>query len=81
MIGASDAKTHLSRLLQQVEAGETIVITRDGHPVAHLVPVPASGAALAASGTAAMVERWIEARKEITLSGIKVRDLINEGRR
>jgi len=34
-----EAKTHLSRLLQRVEAGEEIVITRGGHAVARLVPI------------------------------------------
>jgi prevent-host-death family protein len=33
------AKTHLSRLIDQVNAGEEIVITRHGRPVACLVPV------------------------------------------
>lgn len=33
-----EAKTHLSRLLQRVEAGEEIVITRSGVPVARFVP-------------------------------------------
>lgn len=33
-----DAKTHLSRLLERVEAGEEIVIARNGRPVARLVP-------------------------------------------
>jgi prevent-host-death family protein len=33
------AKTHLSRLLQQVAAGEEIVIAKAGRPVARLVPV------------------------------------------
>lgn len=32
------AKTHLSKLLELVEDGETIVIARHGRPVAHLVP-------------------------------------------
>lgn len=32
-----DAKTHLSRLLDAVEAGEEVVITRNGRPVARLV--------------------------------------------
>ena len=32
-----EAKTHLSRLLAQVEAGEEVVIARNGHPVARLV--------------------------------------------
>jgi prevent-host-death family protein len=34
-----EAKTHLSRLVEQVEAGEEIVISRAGKPVARLVPV------------------------------------------
>ena len=34
-----EAKTHLSRLLARVEAGEEIVISRYGEPVARLVPV------------------------------------------
>ncbi len=34
-----EAKTNLSRLLRRVEAGEEIVITRDGVPVAKLVGV------------------------------------------
>ena len=34
-----EAKTHLSRLLARVEAGEDVVISRGGTPVARLVPV------------------------------------------
>ncbi len=33
------AKTHLSKLLQRVEAGEEVTIARDGVPVARLVPI------------------------------------------
>ena len=33
------AKTHLSRLVERVEAGEEITIARAGRPVAKLVPV------------------------------------------
>lgn len=42
-VGVHEAKTHLSRLLRQVEAGGEVVIVRDGTPVARLVPVPPSG--------------------------------------
>jgi len=38
-IGAFEAKTHLAGLLQRVEAGESITITKHGRPVARLVPV------------------------------------------
>ena len=37
-VNVYEAKTHLSRLLDRVEAGEEIVIGRAGHPVARLVP-------------------------------------------
>ena len=37
-IQASEAKTHLPQLLDEVEHGETIVITRHGRPIARLVP-------------------------------------------
>lgn len=37
-IAASEAKTHLARLLDAVERGETIAITRHGRRVARLVP-------------------------------------------
>ena len=37
-IQASEAKTHFLRLLDQVERGETIVITRHGKPVARISP-------------------------------------------
>ena len=35
-----EAKTHLSRLLARVEAGEEIIIQRGGLPVAKIVPLP-----------------------------------------
>lgn len=38
-VNVHEAKTHLSRLLVRVEAGEEIVISRAGRPVARLVPV------------------------------------------
>lgn len=37
-VQASEAKTHLPRLLNQVARGETIIITRHGRPIARLVP-------------------------------------------
>jgi prevent-host-death family protein len=37
-IQSSEAKTHLPQLLDEVERGETLVITRHGRPIARLVP-------------------------------------------
>jgi prevent-host-death family protein len=38
-VGVHEAKTHLSRLLEDVAAGEEVIITRRGEEVASLVPV------------------------------------------
>ena len=37
-VQASAAKTHLPRLLDEVERGETIIITRHGRRIARIVP-------------------------------------------
>lgn len=34
-----EAKTHLSQLLREVEAGETVVVARGNTPVARLIPI------------------------------------------
>ena len=38
-VGVREAKTHLSRLLDDVAAGEEVLITRRGAPAARLVPI------------------------------------------
>ena len=55
-IGAYEAKTHLSRLLDRVARGESLTITRHGRPVARLVPV-AGERGLAQEAAARIVER------------------------
>jgi prevent-host-death family protein len=43
LVSVHAAKTHLSRLLARVEAGEVIVIARGKIPVAKLVPIGTKG--------------------------------------
>lgn len=75
-IGAFEAKTHLSRLLDEVEKGGEIVITRRGKEVARLVRArPASE-----RDPAELVEAIIAFGKGRSLGGYKIRDLIEEGR-
>jgi prevent-host-death family protein len=75
-VGAFDAKTHLNELLERVSQGETIQITRRGVPVAKLVP------AEVARKNPRQIAREIRAlRRGVTLGGIKIRQLIDEGRR
>ena len=38
-VNVHEAKTHLSRLLEEVEAGQEVVIARAGRPVARLMPL------------------------------------------
>jgi prevent-host-death family protein len=77
-VGSYEAKTHLPELLKRVEAGEEVLITRNGHAVARLV---------SASGNAQKpVKETIRAiralRERHTLGrGLSVRDVIDEGRR
>jgi prevent-host-death family protein len=44
-VNIHEAKTHLSRLLKRVAAGEEIVISRAGRPIARLVPLQRNTAA------------------------------------
>jgi prevent-host-death family protein len=52
-VNVHQAKTHLSRLLQQVEAGQEVVIARAGVPIARLVPCREGTGGLAAPGAMA----------------------------
>ncbi len=77
-VGAYEAKTHLSKLLEKVEAGEEIVITRHGSAVAKLVPVKKETTAEERAAAIARIERL---GAGLSLGGLKVKDLIAEGRR
>jgi prevent-host-death family protein len=77
-VGAYDAKTHFSELLEKVEAGEEITITKHGTPVARLVPVAKS---YTAAERREAIERIKKLSNGLSLGGLKIRDLIHEGRR
>ena len=76
-VGAYEAKTHLSRLLEEVERGETIVITKHGSPVAMLTPAPN----LKQIDVAAVISDLRSLRRELSLDGASLREMIEEGRR
>jgi prevent-host-death family protein len=75
-VGVYEAKTHLPKLLNDVERGESVTITRHGRPVARLVPV--SGSRRTPAETVAAIREF---RKGNRLDGLKIKDLINEGRK
>ena len=81
-VQASEAKTHLPRLLDEVECGETIVITRHGRPIARIVPEVSrrqAEIARAVEGLRAL-RRSITARGE-SLSWDELKAFRDEGRR
>ncbi|TXR48728.1 type II toxin-antitoxin system Phd/YefM family antitoxin [Phyllobacterium endophyticum] len=52
IVSIRDAKNHLTELAREVEAGETIVVTRNGRPIVDLVPHQKRGGIDLASGEA-----------------------------
>jgi prevent-host-death family protein len=76
-VSTLEAKNHLSALLAEVAKGTEVIITKRGTPVARLTPIePAfdrDKARRAADGL-----RKIS--REVTLGGLKIKDLVNEGR-
>ena len=77
-VGAYEAKTHLSELLERVEAGEEITITKHGTPIAKLVPVKKEAST---QERIAAIERIQKLAIGLSLGGLKVKDLLSEGRR
>ena len=76
-IGAFEAKTHLSSLLDKVTQGEDVLITRRGVPVARLVP---AGQAQRAK-TESTIEELRSLRASMKLGGLGWKELRDEGRR
>ena len=77
-VGAFEAKNTFGTLLDWVENGEEVIITRRGKAVARLVPnVPAVDRAAATRAAANIIAR----RAGVTLGGLKIKDLVEEGRR
>lgn len=77
-VGVFEAKNRLTALLDEVEDGGEVLITRRGKPVARLVPVDIGfdrgKARRAADGLRA-------ASKGLSLGGLSLKELISEGRR
>jgi prevent-host-death family protein len=73
-----EAKNRLSELINRVEAGEEIAITRRGKVVARLVPPAPENAAQRARDAIAHLRA---SRKGVSLGRLSSRDLIRDGRR
>lgn len=81
-VAVYEAKTRLSELISAVEAGERVLITRRGIPVAQLVP-PSPDGKHQARGRRERIARALEAlerSRKTTSLGIPIREAIDEGR-
>ncbi len=75
-VGVFEAKTHFSALLERVEGGEEVLITRHGKPIARLLPEHV----IDRQRVAAAIARLKELAEGCRLDGVSVRDLRDEGR-
>ncbi len=76
-ISAYEAKTTLPALLKRVIAGETIIITKYGTPVARLTPMTA----MAGHDLEAAIDALKTFAQGCTTGGASIRAMIEEGRR
>jgi prevent-host-death family protein len=76
-VGAFEAKTHLSSLLDRVAEGEEVLITKHGKPVARLV----SAARIDRERVNNAYEKLRLLRKQTTLGGLPWQTLRDAGRR
>jgi prevent-host-death family protein len=76
-VEASDVRTSLPSLLERVEHGEEVIITRHGEAIARLVPVAAAGRA----DVSAAIAELKRLRARTTLGGYSWQELRGEGRR
>jgi prevent-host-death family protein len=82
-VGAFEAKTHLSSLLDRVERGEDVIITRHGKAVARLVPA-GSGQRAEAKAAVERIRAGAAELAETLREPMTIEDIIgwkNEGRR
>ncbi len=76
-VGSYEAKTHLPQLLNRVQQGEEITITRRGVPIAKLVPVNRTSR----KEIQEAIEEIRSLRKGFTTGGISIKEMIEQGRK
>jgi len=75
-VGAFEAKTHLSKLIDSVAGGEEVTITKHGVPVARLVPIGNNNA-----NGADAIARLRSLAVGTTLGETSIAEMIAEGRK
>lgn len=78
IVGAYEAKTKFSQLLERVAAGEEITITKHGNPVARLIPAQSIPSV---ESRKEAIQKMRELASRNRLEGLRIQDLIAEGRK
>ena len=76
-VSAFNAKTHLSKLIQDVENGHTITITKRGKPVAKIIPYIDKDTIISRKE----IIRKFEAIRLRIKGNVNIKSYINEGRK
>lgn len=72
----AEAKAHFTALLAEVEAGEEVIITRRGKPIARIVPAPAAASPMF---DLAAVRAFVQAepcRESLSVADMRAQDLL-----
>ena len=80
-VGSFEAKTKLAELLDKVEAGETVTITRRGKPVAQLVPMKSDDEQQRMLALIEEIKRTRVGRDRGARPGTTIPELIKAGRK
>ncbi len=75
-VGSYEAKTHLPALLDAVEHGDKVIITRRGTPIAILMPYKETSDSIDET-----INALLEFRKGRSLKGLLLNDLKNQGKK
>jgi prevent-host-death family protein len=75
VVGVYEAKTNFTELIREIQSGETVTVTKHGHPIARIAPIfevhPVEDA----------IAQLKTLRESMRLDGLSVQALREEGRR
>lgn len=80
-VGILDARNNLSALVERVEKGDEVIITRHGKPVVKLTAIDADEERAKRREAIRQIREMRQSISPNALDGTSIKELINEGRR
>jgi prevent-host-death family protein len=75
VVGVYEAKTNFTELIREVQSGETVTVTKHGHPIAKIAPI------VEVQPVEDAIAQLKTLRESMRLDGLSVQALREEGRR